>query len=98
MAPAEPDEDPVLAWKRQRREAARMFHPDRGGSAEELMCALDEADRRLQEQVSTVPRVVVRRGRLYRFKLTARRVRALVALARARMPANWPGSQRFTQL
>lgn len=37
--------DPV-AYKRERRQAVLRHHPDQGGSADELMRALDEVDRR----------------------------------------------------
>lgn len=45
MAERRQPKDPA-AYKRDRRQAVLRHHPDHGGSADELMRALDEVDRR----------------------------------------------------
>lgn len=103
MRADEPDEAVRLAWKRERREAIRRFHPDRGGSPTELMRAIDRVDKKFGYGLGAYsvggadPGVTVKHSRGYLLRLKARRLRLLIALARERLPHNWPGSRRYTR-
>lgn len=102
MGTADPADDVVRAWKRARRAAIRRFHPDRGGSASDLMRALAEIDEAwgmgTHSGREPDPEVTVSRGRIYPIRMGARRLRALVDKAREHLPRNWPGSRRYTRL
>lgn len=92
--------DPELraAWGRARRRAAREHHPDAGGSATDLVEALDAVDRafvRLETSMATDPhgsRVLAVVSRV------ARTVGRAGRGIRASLPRGWPGRRRYFDL
>jgi hypothetical protein len=102
-AGAEPRTERLQAWRRDRRAAIRRFHPDRGGTAEELARALAEVDACYELTMEPTPAgdegvVVVTRGRGYLLRRGLHRVRLLVRELQGRLPERWPGARREVRL
>lgn len=90
-------------WRRERREALRRHHPDRGGDATEMQRELDRVDRRFGAgpgpSVPSGPAVVVPPTLAVRLARRAgRAVSTAIRAGRARTPRGWPGSRRFHDL
>jgi hypothetical protein len=102
-ADRQPSPERFQAWRKDRRAAIRRFHPDRGGTSEELARALAEVDACYRLTVEPTPAgdervVVVTRGRGYLLRLGLHRVHLLVRELRGRLPGRWPGARREVRL
>lgn len=107
---AQPDLGVQVAWRTERRQAARRHHPDLGGDAQEYLRVIASIDERYGLCVdpggsSTDPRhagtttgvdplTTVRRA----LRRWVRRSRRLTRTVPTKLPRSIPGARRYTTL
>lgn len=107
---AQPDLGVQVAWRAERRRAARRHHPDVGGDAQEYLRVIAATDARYGLCVDpggrpsgpTQARTTTRADLLTTPRRTvrrwARRTRRLTRTLPTRLPRSIPGARRYTTL
>lgn len=107
---APPDLGVQVAWRAERRRAARAHHPDLGGDAQEYLRVIAAIDARYglcvdpggrppgaahaHTTTGTDPVTTIRRA----LRRWARRTRRLTRTLPTRLPRTFPGARRYTTL
>ncbi|RYV50840.1 hypothetical protein [Pengzhenrongella frigida] len=107
---AHPDLGVQVAWRAERRHAARSHHPDLGGDAQEYLRVIAAIDARYGLCVDpggrpsgrTYARAAAEADLLTAARRTvrrwARRARRLTRTLRTRLPRSIPGARRYIEL
>jgi len=107
---AQPEAGVRVAWRADRRRAARIHHPDVGGDAQEylrVIAAIDAqyglcADPGGDPPGPTTARTTTRSGRSSTTRRTVRRwvrrTRRLTRTLQTWLPRSIPGARRYTEL